>query len=183
MIKSIFSFLTTKQELSYFIYNLLIINELNLITKNLALLNLYYIMELHLKIIGFILMVLAVVHAVFPKYFDWKTELASLNLINRQLMYVHTFFIALMVFLMGLLCFLSSDDIVHTKLGQKIALGMAVFWFTRLFFQFFVYSSSLWKGKLFETIVHIAFTVLWSYLSVVFFMIWISELNSGIYCS
>lgn len=128
-------------------------------------------MELHLKIIGFILIILALVHAIFPKYFHWKTELAPLSLINRQVMYVHTFFIALMVFLMGLLCSFASDDIVHTKLGQQIALGMAIFWFTRLFFQFFVYSSTLWKGKLFETIVHIAFTVLWTYLSAIFFMI------------
>lgn len=49
-------------------------------------------LELHLKIVGFILVVLAFVHIVFPKYFAWKEQLKSLTLINKQLMYVHTFF-------------------------------------------------------------------------------------------
>lgn len=128
-------------------------------------------MVLQLQIIGFLLMVLAVIHVIFPSYFKWKTELASLNLLNKQLMYVHTFFVALMVFLMGLLCLNAYDDILNTPLGQKIAVGMAVFWGVRLFFQFFVYSPKLWRGKTFETIVHICFSFLWCYLTTVFFMI------------
>jgi len=56
-------------------------------------------MELHLKIIGSLLMVLSAAHAYFPRYFDWKSNLAPLSLINRQMMQVHTFFIALVVFM------------------------------------------------------------------------------------
>ena len=59
-------------------------------------------MELQLKIIGVLLIALALLHAFFPRYFQWKKELSGLKLINRQMMYVHTFFIALAVFLMGL---------------------------------------------------------------------------------
>ena len=60
-------------------------------------------MDLQLKLIGITMIVLGMVHAVFPRYFDWRNELSSLNLINRQLMYVHTFFIALVVVMMGAL--------------------------------------------------------------------------------
>lgn len=127
-------------------------------------------MEIHFKTIGILLMTLAWVHVVFPKYFNWKKELKSLNLINRQMMEVHTFYIALVVFLMGLLCFTSSADLIETKLGKSISLGLAIFWTSRLFFQFFVYSSKLWKGKTFETTVHIIFSGLWIYLSIVFWM-------------
>ena len=49
-------------------------------------------MEIHLKIIGTLLIALALIHLVFPKYFNWKTELQSLSLINRQMMSIHTFF-------------------------------------------------------------------------------------------
>jgi len=61
-------------------------------------------MELHLRIVGVMLVVLALIHAIFPRYLKWKTELVPLSLMNQQLLKVHTFFIALMVLLMGLLC-------------------------------------------------------------------------------
>lgn len=128
-------------------------------------------MEIHLKTIGFLLMALALVHVIFPKYFNWTKELASLSLINRQMMTTHTFFIALTVFLMGFFCVTSTLDIIHTPLGRKISFGLGIFWVIRLFFQFFVYSPELWKGKKFETIVHVFFSILWIYLSVIFFKI------------
>lgn len=125
-------------------------------------------MEIHFKIIGIILIVLALVHSIFPKYFNWRQELQSLSLVNKQMMVVHTFFIALTVFLMGLLCLTSSTELITTKLGKTISLGLGIFWSIRLFIQFFGYSAALWKGKPFETIVHIVFSLLWLYLSIIF---------------
>jgi hypothetical protein len=126
------------------------------------------IMEIHFKFIGILLMALALVHVIFPKYFNWKDELKSLSLINRQMMQVHTFFIALTVFIMGLLCYTTAIDLIQTDLGKKVSLGLGVFWVCRFFIQFFWYSSILWKGKKFETTVHVIFSILWLYLSVVF---------------
>lgn len=128
-------------------------------------------MELHLKIIGILLILLALLHIPFPKYFKWSLELKTLSLINRQMMTTHTFFIALTVFLMGLLCLTCSKALITTILGQKIALGFGIFWSVRLFFQFFVYSTKLWKGKLFETIMHILFSILWTYFAIIFLLI------------
>jgi hypothetical protein len=128
-------------------------------------------MELQLKIIGIVLILLAIMHVVFPRYFNWKAEFASVSLINKQMMYVHTFFIALTVLLMGVLCFTSPLELIETNLGKKICLGFGIFWGIRLFIQFFGYSSKLWKGKIFETVVHIVFSFLWAYLSYVFLAI------------
>src|SRR5690606_44389 len=125
-------------------------------------------MEIHFKIIGILLMILALLHIFFPKYFNWKEELKSLSLINRQMMTVHTFFIAFVVFLIGLLCLTSATDLIQTKLGRAISFGLGIFWVTRLFFQIFIYSPKLWKGKTFETTAHILFSLLWIYLSSVF---------------
>jgi len=61
-------------------------------------------MELQIKIIGALLVVLAFIHIIFPKYFDWENDLKTLSLINKQIIQVHTFFIALTVLFMGLLC-------------------------------------------------------------------------------
>lgn len=128
-------------------------------------------MELQLKITGFLFMILALIHIGFPRYFKWKEDLKSLSLISRQLMEVHTFFIGLTVFLMGLLCITSSQDLITSSLGRKICGGFGLFWTTRLYFQLFVYSPKLWRGKTFETAVHIAFTIFWIYLSTIFFYI------------
>jgi hypothetical protein len=129
-------------------------------------------MEIHFKVIGILLIGLSSLHLFFPKYFNWTDDLKSMSLINRQIMYVHTFFIGLIVLLMGLLCLTSSDDLIKTEFGKRITFGLGVFWTIRLIIQFFGYSSKLWKGKKFETTVHILFSILWAYLSVTF--IWVS---------
>ena len=79
-------------------------------------------------------------------------------------MYVHTFFIALVVLLMGVFCIYATNDMV--------CFGLFVFWLVRLVFQFFVYSSKLWKGKRFETCVHVAFSALWVYFTTIFFLVY-----------
>ena len=125
-------------------------------------------MELLLRLTGFILMTLGLFHVFFPKYFKWKEEFSKVSTINRQMMYVHSFLIAFVVLLMGLLCVTSAADLLTTPLGKRICLGISIFWMARLFIQFFGYSSSLWKGKTFETCIHILFSILWIGLSVVF---------------
>ncbi|HEX8658916.1 MAG TPA: hypothetical protein VF690_15330 [Hymenobacter sp.] len=131
-------------------------------------------MEVQLKLIGFLLVVLALLHAGFARYFNWRQEFAAVSLINRQMMYVHTFFIAFAVLLMGLLCLSSAAELVGTPLGRKLALGCGLFWLARLLIQFFGYSAQLWRGKRFETFVHVTFCALWSYLSVVFLLVGMS---------
>jgi len=129
-------------------------------------------MYFHLKIIGVLLILLAFIHVFFPKYFNWKKDLKPLTLINRQMMTTHTFFIALTVFLIGVLCLTAATDLIETNLGKKISLGIGAFWTIRLFFQLFIYSKQLWKGKKMETTIHILFTILWTYFSCIFFIIY-----------
>ncbi|WP_375562572.1 hypothetical protein ACE193_08510 [Bernardetia sp. OM2101] len=128
-------------------------------------------MELHLKIIGCILIGLALFHGIFPRYFNWKEEFKDISLLSRQIMYIHTFFIAVVIFLIGILCLSSSQELVETPLGNKICLGLGIFWFLRLYVQFFGYSSKLWRKKRFETSIHIIFALLWTYVSAVFLFI------------
>jgi hypothetical protein len=128
-------------------------------------------MEFHLKLIGLLFMALAFIHIGFPKYFKWAEELKSLSLINRQMMMTHTYFIALTVLFMGVLCYTSYDDLLHTALGRKLSFGLGCFWAVRLYFQLFIYSTDLWLGKLFETTMHILFTAFWVYLCITFLTI------------
>jgi len=125
-------------------------------------------MIVHFRVIGSLLILLAFSHIVFPWFFNWKEELKRLSLINRQIMTIHTFFIALVVFLVGVLCLSAGQELMGTGLGRRLCVGLGVFWGVRLCFQFWGYSSELWKGKRFETIVHVLFALLFGYMSVVF---------------
>lgn len=125
-------------------------------------------MGLQIKIIGYLLILLSCIHVIFPKYFNWETDLAPLQLINRSMMKVHTFFIALTVGMMGLLCVVETDDLLQTELGRKICLGLGVFWFIRLIFQLFVYPSALWKEKKLETTIHVLAIFFWTFLAYTF---------------
>ena len=130
-------------------------------------------MELQIKIIGGLFILLAFLHIFFPKYFNWRQELGSLSLINRQMMYVHMFFIAFGIFLLGLLCLTSADALLNSRFGKRISLGLGIFWAVRLYVQFFVYSRKLWKSKAFETTVHILFSLFWSYVSTIFILAYV----------
>jgi len=125
-------------------------------------------MILLIQIMGYGLILLAIIHAIFPKVFNWKNELTSLSLVNQQLMTVHTFFIGLVIFLIGLLCITSAPELISTALGKKVSLALAVFWGFRLLAQLFWYSPKLWKGKPLETGIHILFIVLWTSVTAVF---------------
>ncbi|MDJ1486176.1 hypothetical protein QNI16_37180 [Cytophagaceae bacterium YF14B1] len=133
---------------------------------------------LHLHIIGSLLLLLAVVHLDFPRRFSWKIELSSLSLMNRQMIQVHTFFIALFVGLNGLLFLSMAEELLQpSPLARAITIGLLVFWGCRLVFQFLVYDSALWRGKRFETIMHIIFSLFWSYCLVIFILLFTIQIQ------
>ncbi len=126
-------------------------------------------LNFHLKFVGLALMVLAVAHIPIHRHFKWKAETAVLTLLTRQIFHVHTFFVALTVWMFGALTFFFTDELLKpSKLSIIILLGFAMFWAIRLFVQFFVYDSKLWQGKKFETTMHIIFTCFWVYCVAVY---------------
>lgn len=124
-----------------------------------------------LQITGTLLAILGLAHAAFPRYFRWKEETIRLSLLTRQILYVHTGFIGLTVFLIGILNMTCAHDLANTALGKRISLGLAAFWGIRLVVQFWGYSPDLWRGKRFETIMHILFSVFWAWLTTVFLLV------------
>ena len=118
----------------------------------------------HLKFIGLALMVLAVAHIPIHRHFKWKEETASLSLLTRQIFHVHTFFIALVVWMFGALTFFFTDELLKpTRLSMIVILGFAGFWAIRLLVQIFIYDATLWRRKKFETMMHVIFTCFWVY--------------------
>jgi hypothetical protein len=123
-------------------------------------------LSLQLQLAGVGLILLAGLHLTFARRFNWREELARLSLLNRQIFLVHTFFVCLVLTLMGALsAFGSALLLAGTPLARLILGGFAVFFGARLACQWFVYDTALWRGHRFNTAMHILFSVLWLYLT------------------
>ena len=127
---------------------------------------------LHLRIVGGMLIVLALAHPLFGIHCDWKKDAAKLSPLNRQIFHVHTFFICLVLVLMGVLCLFYPHALLSpapaTLLGKLVLIGLTIFWGIRLLFQWFIYDRALWKGNRLNTTVHFVFTVIWIYFTLIF---------------
>jgi hypothetical protein len=126
-------------------------------------------LQIHLQIVGSLLLLLGLSHALMNRYFGWATELAGISLLTRQIFYVHTFFIALGVVLGGAVSLAFSTDLLNpTPLNRAILASMAFFWLCRLLAQFFVYDDAIWRGNPARTRMHIVFSLLWCYVTAVY---------------
>ena len=122
--------------------------------------------ELHLRIVGVLMLVLVAINFYLPRYLNWRRELASLSLINRQIMKVHAGFICVLLVMFAALALLCTRDLLEpTRLARTLLAALAAFWFLRLLTQWLVYDRSLWRGRRFETIVHFVFTAVWTYFA------------------
>jgi hypothetical protein len=126
-------------------------------------------LTLHLQIAGLLQLLLALVHFDFVRRFGWREELARVSLLTRQVFWVHTGFIVLVVAGFGALSLVCAEALsVRSTLARAVLGGLALFWLARWFCQFFVYSPSLWRGHRRRTLAHVSFSLLWSYLAGVY---------------
>lgn len=136
-------------------------------------------MEGVLRLTGMSLIALALAHVAFAKRLGWKDDFANVSLVNRQIFYVHCLFLCLTLILMGLLCLVWPETLLHASpLGRIVAGGLCLFWLCRLLAQWLVYDSRLWRGKRFETWVHVIFTGVWTYYTALFGAVWWSQWNA-----
>jgi hypothetical protein len=126
-------------------------------------------LEWNLRIAGALQIVLALLHLTFPARFRWKEELARLSTLNREIFFVHTLFVCVVVAMVGGLSLLAPSDLMQPSgLARLVLIGIAGFWGLRLYCQWFVYTRALWQGDRFNTIVHVLCTMLWVYLIAVY---------------
>jgi hypothetical protein len=122
--------------------------------------------EILVRLAGLGLVALALLHAAFPRRFQWREELARLSPLNREIFWIHTLFVVLTVLLMGVPMLVDPGVwLERSRPGAWAAAGFTVFWGTRLIVQFWGYSASLWRGKRFETVIHVVATVVWTLLT------------------
>src|SRR6266508_63472 len=105
-----------------------------------------------LRVAGAGLILLAGLHVPIGRHLKWREDGARLSLVNASIFRVHTFFICLVLVMMGLPCLLDPSVFLESsRAGAWLAWSFSVFWTIRLFVQWFVYPSDLWRGKKTET--------------------------------
>jgi hypothetical protein len=125
--------------------------------------------RLHLEIAGMALIALGLAHPAIGWYCRWREDASKLSLFTRQVFYVHTFFIVLVLVLSGAVTCIYAEELLDpSPLSRAISAGLAVFWLCRLVCQWFVYDASLWRGNRFRTAMHVAFSMFWIYLVAVY---------------
>ena len=137
-------------------------------------------LELHLRIAGILLILLAAAHLSFPKELGWREDLAKLTLLNRQIFQVHVGFIMLILALFGTLALgFTADLVAPSRLAKAVLGGLTLFWGLRLITQQFIYDRRLWLGNRRNTVLHILASLLWLYLTVVFGWGWWRQVAGG----
>ena len=122
----------------------------------------------HLRVVGVLLALLAVVNLFVPARFHWRDELSRVSLINRQIFQAHTVFIVLTVVLMSALFLTCAEALLEpTRLSRAVLTGLTMFWGLRMLMQWFFYAPGVWRGNPFYTVMHGVFSAGWIYVTAV----------------
>ncbi len=127
------------------------------------------ILTLLLRIAGAGMILLAVLHIPIGRQLQWAEDARRLSPVNASIFHVHTFFICFVLVLMGLPSLIDPMIFLdRSPAGAWIGWSISAFWSVRLYFQWFVYQPSLWRGKRLETLIHWWFTFVWAALALLY---------------
>jgi hypothetical protein len=122
----------------------------------------------HLRVVGVLMALLAMVNLFVPGRFNWREELSRVSLLNRQIFQAHTVFIVLLIALTSALLLTCAEALLEpTRLSRAVLTGLTIFWGLRLLMQWFFYSPQIWRGHRFNTVMHGVFSLGWIYVTAV----------------
>ena len=109
-----------------------------------------------------------VASALVPSRLNWRSELASLSRLNRQMHWVYGGYIVLSILAFGLLSIFHAEELAAgSGLARGVCFYIAVFWGIRIFLQFVFdvgeHLNAWWLklGYHVLTVLFVAFTVLY----------------------
>lgn len=121
-------------------------------------------LELALRIAGGSLLVLSVLHVALWRTLDWSREAGRMTALNARVFFVHTFFIAFVLFALGALSLVRPDLLsTPSELARLLLAGIVTFWVARLVVQPLVFDRVMrgapgWTGSRF---VRVGANVVW----------------------
>jgi hypothetical protein len=94
--------------------------------------------------VGGVLSLLAgVLHLFFPRFFDWRTDLAKLTPLNARILFTIHLFLAAFFFIFGFISLRFPAELAGgSGLGGAVAGSYAVFWLVRGVWQYLYFDPS-----------------------------------------
>jgi hypothetical protein len=124
-------------------------------------------LTLNLTVAGALLVALGALHIALPAVLGWHRELADVSRLNREVSYVHCFFIGLACVLWGLLPLTAAGQLVQPgPVTRLVLIGAVVFWASRLLIQLVVFNRHARQSAAWLALCA-AGTVLWLYLTAI----------------
>ena len=132
-------------------------------------------LPLNLTIAGVLLLGLGILHIALPGVLQWNRELAGASPLNREVSYVHCFFIGLACLLWGLLPLTAGRSLLQpSPVARLVLIGAVVFWASRLAIQLLVFNRHARESPSWCAL-SIAGTGLWLYLTAVWTLALITQ--------
>ena len=108
------------------------------------------------------LILLAFLHIPISRRLQWREEATRMSPANAAIFHVHAFFICVILIMMAAPCLFEPQVFLErSRPGGWMAFSYSIFWGIRLYCQWWVYPSALWRHRRFETFFHIWFSVVW----------------------
>ena len=126
-------------------------------------------LELLIQIGGVLHFCILLASALAPRAARWKTDLAVLPPLLRQMFWVYAGFIVLVIIGFGTLILRHTAEIAAGEpLGRALSAFIAVFWTTRLAAQAFVFEVRPYLTHWFLTAGYHGLTIVFIYLAAIF---------------
>ncbi|MBX3439064.1 MAG: hypothetical protein KF861_16360 [Planctomycetaceae bacterium] len=128
-------------------------------------------LELLLRIAGVVQFGILTASFLVPRVLDWRTTLAALPTLVRQLMWVYGGYVVLMIVSLGLAAlFLPHELTSGSLLARAVCAFGALFWGVRLVLQLFYFDAREFLTTRWLRMGHEALTVAFTLLTIIFIM-------------
>jgi hypothetical protein len=125
------------------------------------------LLSVNLTIVGVTTLGLGLLHIALPYGLRWRREFSGASPLNREVSYVHCYFIGLACLLWGLLPLAAGRALLAPNPVTRVVLvGAVTFWASRFVIQLIVFNRHARESLAWCTL-SVAGTGLWLYLAVV----------------
>lgn len=116
-------------------------------------------------------LILAAGSLAIPWVLGWKTELAKVQTLIRQMFWTYSAYIWVINVCFGLLSVLAWEELTDQSFLARIMTGfIALYWLSRVLIQFFYFDRSSFPAGLLNHIAEIVLTLLFICLSIVYIL-------------
>jgi hypothetical protein len=114
-------------------------------------------LETFLEIVAIAQLGIAILNLFLVRLLDWRSEVAKMPLLLREVFQVHMWFISVTLLIFGAVTLRFAPTLAGgtVEMGRWLTAGIGLFWAIRTVLQMTYYSSSHWRGQPGRTVAHI----------------------------